>query len=559
MAKTDKKTKEKKVQKATVAKAARSVNPVPVTSKEILAKARTELPGKQKVAKPSKKSAPKSTSESSDSDSESEEDAKPKSNGKANDQSSDESSESSSEDEPSKASQVKAPKNLASSSDSSSSESESDGDAAAGKLSKVKSTTQSTKTKTISAAKTSSSSSDDSSESESDTVKAVNKKAKHVVATTKKANTSDSSDTSDSESDSEKSKPIVKAPNGTTKAAEDSGSESDSDSDTEKDADTVAAAKKAASSSSEESESDSSGSEDSDNDVEMGDARKPAVKPTANGKRKAVDEEQPEAKKVKLDPATPETLSIFVGQLSWSVDNDRLAQEFSECGEVSSATVQLDRNTGRSRGFGYVHFSTADAVEKALKMNGYEIDGRAIKVDLSTPPNSNQIRERRAKVFNDEISPPSSTLFIGNLPFSITEDGLWSYFDGHSVKTIRLPTDRETGQLKGFGYVELENVEDAKKAFEAISGQEIEGRRVRVDYSQPRDSFGGDRGARGGRGGGRGRGGDRGGRGGFNDRGGRGGFGDRGGRGGRGRGRGAPRGNPRSGGIMASEGKKITF
>lgn len=44
MAKTDKKTKEKKVQKATVAKAARSVNPVPVTSKEILAKARTELP-----------------------------------------------------------------------------------------------------------------------------------------------------------------------------------------------------------------------------------------------------------------------------------------------------------------------------------------------------------------------------------------------------------------------------------------------------------------------------------------------------------------------------------
>jgi nucleolin len=288
------------------------------------------------------------------------------------------------------------------------------------------------------------------------------------------------------------------------------------------------------------------------------------------GKRKAADEGQPETKKVKLDPATQETTSIFVGQLSWSIDNDRLAQEFSQCGEVLSATVQLDRNTGRSRGFGYVHFSTADAVEKALKMNGSEIDGRAIRIDRSTPPTSSQIRDRRAKAFSDEISPPCNTLFIGNLPFSITEDALWSYFEGYSVKTIRLPTDRESGQPKGFGYVELENVEDAKKAFEALSGSEIEGRRIRLDYSPPRDSFGGDRGGgRGGRGGGRGRGGDRGGRGwsndrggrgGFNDRGGRGGgFNDRGGRGGRGRGRGAPRGTPRSGGITPFEGKKVTF
>lgn len=238
------------------------------------------------------------------------------------------------------------------------------------------------------------------------------------------------------------------------------------------------------------------------------------------------------------------------------MDNDRLAQEFACCGEVVSATVQTDRNTGKSRGFGYVHFKDSEAVEKALKMNGQEIDGRAINVDRSNPPDPSQTREKRTKSFGDQVSPLSSTLFVANLPFTINEDTLWSYFDGFNVKTIRLPTDRESGAPKGFGYVELEDVENAKKAFEALSGTEIEGRRIRLDYSQPRDSSGA--GGRGGRGG-RGRGGDRGwggGRGGGRGRGGdRGWGGDRG----RGRGRGAPRGGARSGGIADFEGKRTTF
>ena len=247
-------------------------------------------------------------------------------------------------------------------------------------------------------------------------------------------------------------------------------------------------------------------------------------------------------------------MSIFVGRLSWSVDDDRLAQEFAECGEVESATVQMDRNTGKSRGFGYVRFKTADAIEKALAMNGKEIDGRPVNIDRGTPPDRNKGREQRAKTFGDQISSPSSVLFVGNISFSTTEDGIWSFFNEYGVKSVRLPTDRDTGRPKGFCYVEFEDIDGAKKAFEASQGAEIDGRSVRLDYSQPRDGPGGGRGGGGrgfGRGGGRG-GFDRGGRGGS----GRGGYGggDRGGRGGRGRGGGA-----RRGGIPAFEGKKITF
>lgn len=115
---------------------------------------------------------------------------------------------------------------------------------------------------------------------------------------------------------------------------------------------------------------------------------------------------------------------------------------------------------------------------------------------------------------------------------------------------------RETGNPKGFGYVTFTSIDDAKTAFDAMMGQEIAGRPVRLDYAQPRPerSEGGRGGFGGGRGGGRG-GGFGGGRGG-GGRGGRGGFGDRGGRGGARGGRG---GSTNRGGFGDFKGKKQTF
>ncbi|KAN0097894.1 hypothetical protein V8E55_002340 [Tylopilus felleus] len=278
-------------------------------------------------------------------------------------------------------------------------------------------------------------------------------------------------------------------------------------------------------------------------------------------KRKTESETASVPKKVKLAIASPsavtsteETKSIFVGRLSWNVDHDWLAQEFAECGEVESAHVQTDRDTGRSRGFGYVHFKTADAVEKALALNGKEIDGRAVNIDKSIAPDKKASSEKRAQAFGDTSSPPSAVLFVGNLSFGVNEDTLWETFGEHGdVKSVRVPTDRDTGKPKGFAYVEFSDVGSAKKAHGALHGFELDGRAIRLDFSQPRDSAGGRGGAQGGRGGWGGRG-----RGGFgSDRGRGGGRGGRGGeRGARGRGRGR---GARSGGITQFEGQKITF
>lgn len=213
-----------------------------------------------------------------------------------------------------------------------------------------------------------------------------------------------------------------------------------------------------------------------------------------------------------------ESTTCFIGQLSWNVDNDWLASEFADCGEVVSARVQMDRNTGKSRGFGFVEFATAEGANAAAKLNGSkEIDGRTVKIDKTQPKAAAASPDKRAKVFGDVQSPPTSTLFVGNISWNTTEDDLWGVFgDYGDVKSVRLPTDRESGKPKGFGYVEFSDVESAKKAMEALKGYDLDGRQLRLDFSTPKDNNGG--------GGGRGGGGRGGGRGGFG--------GGRGGRGG---------------------------
>ena len=75
---------------------------------------------------------------------------------------------------------------------------------------------------------------------------------------------------------------------------------------------------------------------------------------------------------------------LFVGSLSWNTDDRGLREAFSPFGEIAEATVIVDRDTGRSRGFGFVTFEDDEAADKAIAaMNNTELDGRTIKVDVA--------------------------------------------------------------------------------------------------------------------------------------------------------------------------------
>ena len=187
------------------------------------------------------------------------------------------------------------------------------------------------------------------------------------------------------------------------------------------------------------------------------------------------------------------------------------------------------------------------------------LDNRPLNIDFANAKKDPKERSnQRQNQFGDRQSTaPSDTLFVANVAFGANETIIGDAFAAHgTVLSVRLPTDMESGQPKGYGYVQFGSIEDATTALEQMSGAAIEGRPIRLDFAGPRpERGGGDRGDRGGRGGGRG--GRGGGRGNF-DRGGRGGGRGRGGfdRGGRGGGRG---GSTNRGGFGDFKGKKMTF
>ncbi|MBI2477018.1 RNA-binding protein [Candidatus Uhrbacteria bacterium] len=77
---------------------------------------------------------------------------------------------------------------------------------------------------------------------------------------------------------------------------------------------------------------------------------------------------------------------VFVGGLPWAVDDERLREVFSQFGEITDAHVATDKFSGRSRGFGFVEFTTEDSAKAAVDgMNNGDLDGRTIKVDLARP------------------------------------------------------------------------------------------------------------------------------------------------------------------------------
>lgn len=88
----------------------------------------------------------------------------------------------------------------------------------------------------------------------------------------------------------------------------------------------------------------------------------------------------------------------------------------------------------------------------------------------------------------------SRKLYVGNLPFSTTEETLGIKFAEHGkVESVKLISDRDTGRSKGFGFVEMSSAAEAQAAIAGLNGIEIDGRAIKVNEAKPqtKDSGGG--------------------------------------------------------------------
>ena len=76
---------------------------------------------------------------------------------------------------------------------------------------------------------------------------------------------------------------------------------------------------------------------------------------------------------------------LFVAGLPWAVNNDTLKEMFASYGEITEAVVIMDRESQRSKGFGFVTFANAEDAKKALEMNGHDVEGRTLVVNVARP------------------------------------------------------------------------------------------------------------------------------------------------------------------------------
>ena len=83
-------------------------------------------------------------------------------------------------------------------------------------------------------------------------------------------------------------------------------------------------------------------------------------------------------------------------------------------------------------------------------------------------------------------------LYVGNLAFSATEQDVRTAFEVHgALDSVHLVTDRDTGQTRGFGFVEFDDSANAQKAIDALNGEDLQGRALVVNEARPRPERGG--------------------------------------------------------------------
>lgn len=186
-------------------------------------------------------------------------------------------------------------------------------------------------------------------------------------------------------------------------------------------------------------------------------------------------------------------LSLHVSNLSWDTTDDGLHGFFSEFG-ASSAEVMVHDDSGRSKGWGLVHFATADDAASAMdQLQGEDLDGRFVRIKIDGsgrpafdgPRNERAPRQRnnrrRERAPREERVENSSGLnvFVGNLAWAVDDDMLGDLVDQYG------PTKSEVmygdqGTSRGYAIVSFAEPQEADACVNGLNGLEFEGRRIQA-------------------------------------------------------------------------------
>lgn len=180
------------------------------------------------------------------------------------------------------------------------------------------------------------------------------------------------------------------------------------------------------------------------------------------------------------DPALRKTGqgNIFIKNLDEGIDNKALHDTFAAFGNVLSCKVAVD-DTGASRGYGFVHYETAEAADAAIKaVNGMLLNDRKVFVGHHVSK-----KERQSKM--DEMKAQFTNIYVKNVDAEVTQEEFTALFEKFgSVTSAVLQFDEETKASKGFGFVNFDNHEDARKAVDELNDSDLKGKKLFVARAQ---------------------------------------------------------------------------
>ncbi|XP_070678665.1 uncharacterized protein [Malus domestica] len=189
-----------------------------------------------------------------------------------------------------------------------------------------------------------------------------------------------------------------------------------------------------------------------------------------------------EAVEPEADPERDQR-TVFAYQMPLKATERDVYELFSKAGKVRDVRLIMDRNSRRSKGVGYIEFYDAMSVPMAIAFSGQLLLGQPVMVKPSEAE-KNLVQSNTTSGAAGVVGPYGAVdrkLYVGNLHFNMTETHLREIFEPFGpVELVQLPLDLETGQCKGFGFVQFAHLEHARAA-QSLNGKlEIAGRTIKV-------------------------------------------------------------------------------
>lgn len=180
------------------------------------------------------------------------------------------------------------------------------------------------------------------------------------------------------------------------------------------------------------------------------------------------------------DPALRKTGqgNVFIKNLDTAIDNKALHDTFAAFGNILSCKVAQDENAN-SRGYGFVHYETAEAADNAIKhVNGMLLNEKKVFVGHHVPK-----KDRQSKF--EEMKANFTNIYVKNIEPSVSDEEFRDLFEKYgAITSASLTRDPETNASRGFGFVNFTAHESASKAVDALHETDYKGQKLYVGRAQ---------------------------------------------------------------------------